>query len=211
MVTTDVQPVSPRKFQFIGGELCLDFTNTMGGSRGGVPREFLHSYAELISWAEQGGVVNPREAETLMEQSRRHPDEAQDVLRRAIQLREAVYRIFFGVGQGKSPKPADLELLNGELARSLNRLRVAEQSRTFLWGWADTVGTLDAPLGPVARSAAELLTSRGFEAHIHSCQGQNCGWLFLDSSKNHSRRWCDMRDCGNRAKVKRHRQKRAKS
>jgi len=52
-----------------------------------------------------------------------------------------------------------------------------------------------------------LLTSSQRLNQVRQCRGDNCGWLFVDGSKNHSRRWCDMRDCGNRAKVRRHRLK----
>lgn len=206
--TTEVQT---KKFEFVAGNLCLDFCNTVGGKRGGIAREYLNSYRDFVSWSEQAGLLDKSEAETLLRISARHPSEAQAVLDRAIALREAMYRLFFDVAQNKSPQKSDMAQLNDELARMLNRLRVIEQGEGFSWDWARNGESLDYPLGPIARSAAELLTSRGFGCHIHRCEGQNCGWLFIDSSKNHSRRWCDMRDCGNRAKVRRHRLKQAKT
>ncbi len=76
------------------------------------------------------------------------------------------------------------------------------------WGWVDAgEPALDQMLGPVARSAVELLTS-GRRARVRECEGANgCGWLFIDTSKNGRRRWCDMKVCGNRAKARRHRQR----
>jgi predicted RNA-binding Zn ribbon-like protein len=204
-------PAPARKFQFIGGALCLDFCNTMGGNRRGIPHEFLEQYTDLVSWTQQAGLINSQQADSLARRSARHPDEARAVLGRGIALREAVYRIFFEVGQKKLPAPADMECLNRELGLTLHGWRVRETHDGFLWAWSGDAESLEYPLGPIARSAADLLTSRGYQANIHCCEGQNCGWMFVDASKNHSRRWCDMRDCGNRAKIKRHRQRQAKA
>ena len=101
--------------------------------------------------------------------------------------------------------------LNFELAQALGRLRVtvAKGPNRFAWHWAVN-GALDYPLGPLARSAADLLTAEHFAGRLRQCCGDTCGWLFLDASKNRSRRWCDMRDCGNRAKVRRHRLKQSR-
>jgi predicted RNA-binding Zn ribbon-like protein len=124
-------------------------------------------------------------------------------------LRESIYQILLRVMEGRRPRPTDLELVNSELARTLGRLRIAPvtgESR-YDWKWAGDQLELDYPLGPLAHSAGQLLSSGHKLAHVRQCRGDNCGWLFVDLSKNHSRCWCDMRDCGNRAKVRRHRQK----
>jgi predicted RNA-binding Zn ribbon-like protein len=198
-----------KKFRLIGGDLCLDYCNTMGGKREGIPRENLHSYLHFLSWCEQAGVVSSSQAQTLKEKAAEDSDKAALVLTRAIELREGIYRIFFGLANATSPSETDLGVLNSELARALGRLRIGRgrESSGFAWAWSDEQLELDNPLGPVAYSAATLLASERLLAHVHQCGGDNCGWLFLDCSKNHSRRWCDMRDCGNRAKVRRHRQK----
>ena len=200
-----------KKFEFVAGNLCLDFCNTVGGKRGGIPREYLNSFRDFVSWSEQAGLLDKSEAETLQWRAGQEPAEAQAVLDRAVALREAAYHLFFQLAQKKFPRKSDLAKLNEELGLTQNRLGVMEQGEGFSWVWARNGESLDYPLGPIARSAAELLTSRGFASDIHRCEGQNCGWLFIDSSKNHSRRWCDMRDCGNRAKVRRHRLRKAKS
>ena len=69
--------------------------------------------------------------------------------------------------------------------------------------WPGFAEELESLIWPVAKSAADLLTSERLE-RVRECAGGTCGWLFIDASKNHSRRWCDMRDCGNAAKAKRH-------
>ncbi len=198
-----------KKFQFVAGELCLDFCNTVGGKRGAVTREYLHSYKDLASWAEQAGLMPMAAARGLASEATAHPVEGDEVLSRAVELREALYRMFVAFSQGKAPSKADLALLNSELARTLGRLRLApiDGQHRFAWQWKNDAHALDAPLCPVARSAAELLTCEPRLHLVHRCEGDTCGWLFLDCSKNHSRRWCDMRDCGNRAKVRRHRMK----
>jgi predicted RNA-binding Zn ribbon-like protein len=185
--------------------LCLDFCNSVGGKRETVARENLHSYADLLSWSQQAGLVDSGTAEARLRNARRQPAAAAAVLKRAIALREAIYRIFLGGARKKRPKESDLEELNAELVRCLPRLRIVASKDGFNWDWRREVGALDDALGPIARSAAELLVSGESREEVRQCKGSNCGWLFLDSSRNHSRCWCDMRDCGNRAKVRRHR------
>lgn len=198
-----------KKFRFVAGDLALDFTNTVGGKRGGIARENLHRYADFLSWCSQAGLVDEAATRELTNQADRHPEQAAAVLTRAIELREAIYRIFAAVVEHRAVAQEDTALLNRELGRGLKRLSVipGKGKTDFDWAWAKDPGALDQPLGPVARATAELLVSEGQLRHVQRCGGGNCGWLFLDSSKNHSRRWCDMRDCGNRAKVRRHRLK----
>lgn len=204
---SDAPPV--KKFRLIGGDLSLDFTNTVGGKRGAITRECLNRYADLLSWFQQADVVNERQAKQLARDADRVPADAARALVRAIELREAIYQIFAATIAGRTPARTDLEALNSELSPALSRLRLGRTAdgAGLGWTWAEGAGDLGAPLGPVARAAAELLTDEHALRQVRQCGGGNCGWLFLDSSKNHSRRWCDMRDCGNRAKVRRHRLK----
>jgi len=198
-----------RQFQLVGGELCLDFCITVGGHRSGRSREYLNSCGDFLGWCEQAGLVDRTLAITTWQKSAQQPKNSSKVLRRAVQLRESIYRIFIAVMQDKKPPEKDLLELNGELGRSLNRLEVTAKKDGFEWGWRESGSSLEAPLGPIARSAAQLLTCPHSLDHVRQCRGDNCGWLFIDSSKNHSRCWCDMRDCGNREKVRRHRLKKS--
>jgi predicted RNA-binding Zn ribbon-like protein len=207
--STVLEDLQPKRFQFVGGVLCLDFCNTMGGKRGGIPREKLHSYEEFLAWCEQANLVSHSKAAVLKTKADEDQSKAASVLARAIELRESIYRMFFAIIEGAQPSEADVALLNAELARSMGRMRIGAKpcGKSFEWTWAQEPAQLDDPLGPLAYSAASLLASDKDHAHLHQCRGDNCGWLFIDASKNHSRCWCDMRDCGNRAKVRRHRQK----
>jgi len=206
-VTRGSSAAPPKSFQFIGGALCLDFCNSVGGKRESVAREHLHAYTDFLSWSQQAGLVENALLEASLRDARRRPAEAAAVLKRAITLREAIYRIFLAGARKRKPKDGDLERLNAELRRSLPRLRIAASKQGFGWEWRRENGALDDALGPIARSAADLLVSGELLEKVRQCQGDNCGWLFLDASRNHSRCWCDMRDCGNRAKVRRHRLK----
>ncbi len=139
----------------------------------------------------------------------RRPRAAQSVMIRAIRLREALYRIFQSAApDGKPLAPdllkLDLQILNREIAIARARERLVHSAGAFLW--ASENDALDQTLCSVAISAAELLTS-GSLVQLRHCADEKCGWLFLDTSRNHSRHWCDMRDCGNRAKVARFRQR----
>jgi predicted RNA-binding Zn ribbon-like protein len=164
---------------------------------------------DFIAWCEQAKLLKVNQAEVLTSYAARHPPDAAELLTRATELREAIFRIFFTAAKDKTPAKDDLARLNAELAASLGRLRIGpvRNGEGFAWQWADEQVELEHLLGPIARAAAELLVQPNLVAKIHQCEGDNCGWLFMDCSKNHSRRWCDMRDCGNRAKVRRHRKR----
>ncbi len=202
---------SPKKFQFVGGDLCLDFTNTMGGKRGVAPREYLNSYTDFVSWCRQAGLLDISKAQALARRAARRCKDSAAALRRAIALRETIYRIFGALALDESPQASDVDQLNAHLSSSLGRLRVVPSRKGFTWSWAEKDESLDQPLGPIARSAADLLTSPHLLERVRQCEGDSCGWLFVDSTKNHSRRWCVMSDCGNVAKVRRFRLKKRRA
>lgn len=193
----------------VGGQLCLDFTNTVGAHRSDQGIEYLTSYADLVAWSRHTGTVTAAEAEQLLAVAWTRPAEAAAVLARAIVLREALYRLVSGMAGGQPPDDSALATLNAALAPLLgqSRLLLGEAEAGFVWAWAGAPDALDQLLWPVAWSAGELLTS-GELARVRECAGDTCGWLFMDLSRNRSRRWCDMQDCGNRAKARRHYQRR---
>lgn len=189
------------------GWLCLDFANTAKWHASSVPVEELTSYPVLLEWARGEGIVSPEEAQGLLLEAARHPQKAQAALEQAIALREAIYRIFSALVHDRPAPPEDLAFLNGVLAEKLDGLWVVGGASGFGWGWRADPRSLDWFLGPIARSAAELLTSPAL-ARVGQCaDDRGCGWLFLDLTKNHSRRWCSMESCGNRAKVMQHYQR----
>ena len=139
----------------------------------------------------------------LLREAARRPELAAQSLERAIRLRETCYRIFSAVAGGGSPKVVDIETLNAFLPEALAHMGIVQGDGIFTWEWASSEGDLDQIIWPVARAAADLLTSQTV-SRVGECLGDGCGWLFLDMSRNRSRRWCSMEECGNRAKARRY-------
>jgi predicted RNA-binding Zn ribbon-like protein len=183
--------------------LCFDFANTVSWRTGEQPREKLTSYAGLLAWATRTGILPDRSMRQMLASAQRSPARAAAVLKRAVSVRESIYRTFAAIAAGRRVPMRDLMAVNHAIRESLSRLEVASRAGGFSWQWATHPDALDQILWPIARSAAELLTSSDLE-RVRLCAGPGCGWLFLDRSRNRSRKWCDMSDCGNRAKARRH-------
>jgi predicted RNA-binding Zn ribbon-like protein len=196
-----------RRFELRGGVVCLDFVNTVGWRLTDRPSEYLLSYEDLLDLGRQAGLLAPEEKEILSLQATLDPEGARETLSRALDLREAINRAISRAIAGEAQDESDLSALNRELSIALSHLRVMPADGAYGWVWDrsgdDGGALLDCPLWPVAQSAAELLTSPKL-GRVKICAGQGCGWVFLDESRNGSRRWCDSRDCGNRERVRRH-------
>jgi predicted RNA-binding Zn ribbon-like protein len=194
--------VQTQIFELTGGLLCLDFANTVDDRTEAHHQELLNSYYDLVSWSEQAHVLTEQEAQRLLEKAARRPSEASRVLQLAVSIREAIYRIFKAVAEDASPEEKDLVALSAAVADAQNHAQIVPQAAGFTWDWAGKANDLDRMLWPVVRSAADLLTSDELD-DVRVCASDTCNWLFMDTSKNHSRRWCDMKSCGNRAKARR--------
>ena len=198
MVTTEPAP----EFDLSGGDLCLDFINTLA-DRTGTPRESLTAYADLLEFARQAGRMPEPEVGDLAAEAAADPAGASRVMVRAVRTREAMYRVFGAIARGEEPEDADLEALNAVLVEGLAKARLVRQDGSYRWSWAGDCSCLERPLWQVAHSAADLLASGRLD-RVRVCDSATCEWLFLDESRNRSRRWCDMATCGNRAKARRH-------
>jgi predicted RNA-binding Zn ribbon-like protein len=192
------------RFDLVGGDKCLDFTNTLGGLRGGVTREYLHDYTSLLAWTLQAGLLDEKAIAALQRAAAQKPAIAARALARAIEGREAIYAIFSAVAAGRPAPAGALAVVNETLAAALGQTRLAAGDGGFFWDIDDNGTNLERPLWSVMRQAAELLISDR-RKQVRECSGDECSWLFLDISKNHSRLWCSMSGCGNRTKVRRHR------
>jgi predicted RNA-binding Zn ribbon-like protein len=190
-------------FDLTGGLLCLDFANTVDDRTEVHPQELLNNYYDLVSWSEQTQVLTEREAQRLLEKAARRPSEASKVLQQAVEIREAIFRIFKAVAEDASPEDKDLVSLSAAIADAQNHAQIVPEANGFRWDcWVGKASDLDCMLWPVVRSAADFLTSDDLDT-VRVCASDNCNWLFLDTSKNHSRRWCNMKSCGNREKARR--------
>ena len=202
--------------KLVGGRLFLDFINTSGGRRPDPSQRKAHSgsviilgekltdYFDLLAWGRHTDSISEADLQTLMRDARRHEGEASSVLERAFALREAGYRICMAILGKRPPEDGDLEILNREITIARCHERLSAASDGYVWEWTSEGAALDRMLWPVARSGAELLTTADL-TRIHACGAEDCGWLFEDSSRNRSRHWCTMQDCGNVAKVRRFR------
>jgi predicted RNA-binding Zn ribbon-like protein len=195
------------------GMLPLDFANTAEWHASSQPLEKLKSYSHLVAWSRAAGLLTEREAQHLLADSEDHPDKASAALTKAIELRETIYRIFSAVANGKEADTTDLEKLCAAHTEASTRTQIVPTPNGFEWDWVAGKESLDRMLWPIARAAATLLTSEDLDRLGQCADDRGCGWLFLDTSRNRSRRWCSMESCGNRAKARRHyrRQKQKRS
>ena len=182
--------------------MCLDFTNTVHCYGCDDRGEYLNTYYDLVAWSRHVGTITEDEASMLSHRADRQPAEAKSVHKRAIELREAIYRIFTVTQKDRSPARDDLAVFNKYLAEAMMRSQIVESQDGFYWDMTGNKAKLDWILSPVIRSTADMLVSDEIR-RVKKCSDPTCGWLFLDISRNRSRRWCDMADCGNRAKASR--------
>jgi predicted RNA-binding Zn ribbon-like protein len=202
--------VSAEPFTFNSGRLCLDFANTIRGRPLSDRVELLSTYADLLSWARHATILTPGETAALAEEAARRPDAAERALGRARSLREAIYALFSARAAGLPAPEADIRTLNIWIGRSFSRSGLSASGGRFEWGWPGVAPDLERPSWWATRSAADLLTS-SMITFVRECAGYDCGWLFIDTTKNRSRRWCDMSTCGNRAKGRRHYERRRRA
>ena len=199
----------PATFQLLAGHPVLDFVNTLDNRFVATgPDELLLDYADLLTFADQSHVLDARQVGGLRKTGDSAP--ARQALRRARDLREALAQVFYEASDtGRKPDPAALRRLERQFVEAQTHQELVWKRPIAsaglpraLWDWGRFEADPRLPVWAMAKSAAELLTSAAME-HVHACKSPTCRWLFLDTSKNHSRRWCDMKLCGNRMKARR--------
>ncbi len=192
----------PLDVEFIGGHGCLNFTNSLSGRLHEEPVDHLRDYGDLIEWSRMAGILSATASLRLVGEWKTHPHVASAILERAVHLREELYRILSAVARGDSPPLGALTTLNAELVQANSHFHLAYEAGAFRWV-PDDSASLGVPLWAIVRSAAELLGSESL-SRVYECDAEKCSWLFLDGTRNRSRRWCDTKACGNRARVRRH-------
>ena len=168
--------------------------------------EWIASFADLLAWLHAAGALAPRQISTLRTSAEGAPQAAERVWSRALAFRETLARVLLARAQGKSPDAGDLRALEAEYARTARYGRLASSEEGFRWTVDAQADELELALRPLVESAISLMTSARM-ARLRRCGNDTCYWLFLDETKNCSRRWCEMASCGNLMKVRRHRER----
>lgn len=195
---------SVRTLKLIGGRLCLDFTNTLGMHASEQSPEFLRSYFDLVEWSNYTGIITGGEKRLLLHKAEDNPAEAARALQHAQELRENIFRVFLAIAKKTPPPEKEVANLNKAFTQMMRHSRFDFKESGASWDVKKGSGeTLDGMLNTVVQSAFKLLTSNELDRVKICADERGCGWLFFDHSKNKSRRWCDMRECGNLAKQKR--------
>jgi predicted RNA-binding Zn ribbon-like protein len=182
-----------------GGHLALDFVNTLGGGHELGPQphdEHLRSYADLLAWSVRVGTLEEPAADRLAESAGAR---GRRVLAEAVELRELAYSVLRPIAEGKPPPEGALHELREREREALSHARLEPGDAVYRWRWDGDDPRL--PLWPLAHAPIELLTEGPLDL-LKTCAG--CRWLFLDQSKNRSRRWCSMEVCGTSAKKRRY-------
>jgi predicted RNA-binding Zn ribbon-like protein len=194
-------------FKYIGGDPAIDLVNTVDWTSHGLEQDRLTDYSRLTRWGEGAGVISAGAAASLRARADAKRREAEDAHRLTLRVREVLGRLFGAIARGE-PHGDALNDFNGLLGRALERMRVAPAgkrrrgARALELGWLVLGERLDSVIWPVVWSAASLIVSDE-AARIRICGGPDCGWLYVDRSRNRLRRWCQMETCGTRAKSRR--------
>ena len=188
-----------RELLVIGGDLALDFANTVDDPYGPMHHDHLGTYDEILDWSVRLSALSSSSAARLRRTATSHPRQASTVVRRAASLREAIVDTFTAIAHDSGEAPAHWPALRPFVTQAHAHAHLSGDSTSYDLTWP--TDTLDTVLWPVAAAAGRLLL--GDTLHrIKQCPA--CPWLFLDQSKNRSRRWCTMDDCGKNAKMDRY-------
>ena len=198
----------PLPEESVDAERVLAFINTLSGRPTPAPVERLDSYETLIGWAREQHLISGAAADRLSAEARRHPHHAAAVLARAKDFREALNGLVAAIAAERQPTGDVLETIGECLAGAYANARLVPHQGTLQWV-ASAEDDLDRVLWEIGRAAGRLVVSPRL-ARVRACAAQDCGWWFLDDTKNRSRRWCDMTLCGNREKLRRFRSKGAR-
>jgi len=198
MVSLD--PSRADSLALIGGELALDFANTCSGRGFPTREDHLQRPEHVVQWAAHAKVLPEADAQWLA--GALSPALGERLLGEALALREDVYQLGAAVAAHLPAPRGPVESLAQAHARALALAALTPVGANFGWSWQAREAPVEAILGPISLSALTLLQQADL-TRVKQCQGDKCGWLFFDATKNKSRRWCEMEICGNRAKQKR--------
>jgi predicted RNA-binding Zn ribbon-like protein len=202
VVSSVLPPSRAATLTMIGGELALDFANTSSGRGSNEWQDHLQAPGDVADWAGHARVMPPEDAVWLKAAAKADPGLGDRLLRAALELREDIYALGVELAARRAAPAAAIDHIRALHARCLEQAQLAPFGAHFAWSWRAVNSPVEAVLGPISLSALTTLLQADL-TRIKQCQGEKCGWLFLDTTKNKSRRWCEMEVCGNRAKQKR--------
>jgi predicted RNA-binding Zn ribbon-like protein len=191
-----------RDKDFVGGDVVLDFVNTVTG-RNGRPRDWIPSFGALADWATAARLLSKGQCQRLKRRSRHVSKDAATALETARKLREVLYRVFMRSIAGDSGGKEDLRYLHQMWCQALGRHSLRSVRGSVQPVLLQSSADLEAIGSVLAVRAMDVLRDLPV-TRLRQCSGPNCAWLFIDSSKGGRRRWCDMATCGNDAKGRRH-------
>lgn len=184
-----------------GGWLCLNFTNTVHDRTNEDPFEYLSTYSHMVDWTVKVEVLSLSEAKQLKSIAKNNPKKAGQALSTIIEARKGLYHLFWAITRDESPDGKTQAAFNELLENAMSQLKIRiEDELEVSHEWKDKTDLI-YPLYPIVKSAYDLLTSDQL-GRVKECGA--CGWLFLDQSKNRSRKWCSMENCGSNVKAKRY-------
>jgi predicted RNA-binding Zn ribbon-like protein len=192
-------------FDLDGGHPVLDFTNTVDWRGTAHEHDWLEDFPDLLAWCHRTGFLPDSFLTAMYCHAELHPGQAAFELKLARTLREAIFELLRASIETRPPRPECLKLFNRHLRRAMSQLTLnpgTSPGEAFSLEMAPGTNPLEQVLFRILRQAAELLSSSDL-ARLKICGNPECGWLFLDTTRNGSRRWCDMAACGNRAKAQR--------
>ncbi|OIQ98891.1 CGNR zinc finger [mine drainage metagenome] len=188
-------------FEWLGGHPALDFLNTLDERRSDAPLERLPDYATLVAFVRQARLVPASDAARLA--ARAGGGAARAAWKTALALRECAYRVVASRASGRIPSEEDLESLNRAFRTAATHRLIQVRLRSTHWIW-DQPTALELPVW-ILSAAIEDLLSHSPADRVRLCHAEDCGVVFVDTSKPGRRRWCSMSGCGNRHKVRRFR------
>jgi predicted RNA-binding Zn ribbon-like protein len=198
---TVLPPSRAGSLDLVGGELAWDFTNTSSARGSAAHQEHLRDFDTLMQWVEHARVMTPSDCAYIRTAQSGHPRRARRVFARAIEMRELIWTIGSALAEQRPVATSLLDLLSAAHAENLRHAQVRMRLGSYIFVFDPRRDVEAAILGPITLSALTLLMEKDL-LRTRRCAGQECGWLFFDTTKNNRRRWCDMRVCGNRAKVR---------
>jgi len=206
MIDRTSGPSRAGSLPLVASELAFDFANTASDRDGPNRLEHLREGRDLVLWARHAKVISDSDRDAALALVERDADLAAGLLGEALALRDTIYRIGAALARREPPAEDDRAQLAGTHAHCLSRAKLSPFGDGFVWRWDASAALSEAIRGPIALSALTVLTQQNL-ARIKQCEGDHCGWLFFDTTKNRLRRWCEMEVCGNRAKVRAFRQR----